>query len=680
MTTPNDDIVYAPFASGRPDAGPRRVCIIGQTLSSAATLYPGLSLGKRDRDAPLAALTVAGSHREAVRLSRQGRPVLRLRPGLLQTPRFVAAPPWLSATVVGGAKNGRSIPGAAEQALAAGIEPGLARRGAILADQIVAARIGGTCWAAPVELAGSGLIVVQACADDLLTSRMLDAVLARADANRVALVLRGPARGLAAVAAGRGCRVLTGPLDPWSLVDICAELHVADGSPIGFLALLAGRPVHCHASSWLAGWGLTTDAPDILPRARRSLTELAASGLLCGANYADPFTGCIATAEWAAELAAEWRRLGDANRGIASLTGMQFWKRRRLGEFLHNGETRPRFYRSATAAVTAAARAGGAVASWSSRMPRGLAASATAASVPVVRVEDGFVRSVGLGSNFLPPCSIILDRGGIYYDPAGASDLEHLLATASFGPALLERARRVIERLVQGRVTKYNVGTDHPVTLPALLPGDRRRVLVPGQVANDLSVRLGGAGIVDTHELLRRVREANPDAAIVYKPHPDVDAGHRPGAVPDAEILRLADAVVRDVSMAALIGAVDEVHTLTSLAGFEALLRGRKVVVWGQPFYAGWGLTDDMAPIPRRKRRLSVEQLTAGVLLLYPRYLDPVTFLPCPIEVLLDRLAEPRHWRPGLLARLRRLQGLGSRRLGVAWRALMRVSTPGEPA
>ena len=43
--------------------------------------------------------------------------------------------------------------------------------------------------------------------------------------------------------------------------------------------------------------------------------------------------------------------------------------------------------------------------------------------------------------------------------------------------------------------------------------------------------------------------------------------------------------------MDVLLGIVDEVHTLTSLTGFEALLRGIEVHAYGGPFYAGWGLT-----------------------------------------------------------------------------------------
>jgi capsular polysaccharide export protein len=182
-------------------------------------------------------------------------------------------------------------------------------------------------------------------------------------------------------------------------------------------------------------------------------------------------------------------------------------------------------------------------------------------------------------------------------------------------------------------------------------------------VEDDRSVTLGGAGITGNLDLLTRVRAANPDAFIVYKPHPDVDAGHRAGAIADEVAARHADRILRGVSSAAVLSAIDEVHTLTSLVGFEGLLRGRGVVVYGQPFYAGWGLTTDKAPVARRTRKLSLEQLVAGALILYPRYLDPVTRLPCGPEVIIDRLSDPSLWRAGPLVWARRVQGVVARRL-----------------
>jgi capsular polysaccharide export protein len=109
---------------------------------------------------------------------------------------------------------------------------------------------------------------------------------------------------------------------------------------------------------------------------------------------------------------------------------------------------------------------------------------------------------------------------------------------------------------------------------------------------------------------------------------------------------------------------VDEVHVNTSLAGFEALLRGKQVTTYGVPFYAGWGLTRDLGPVPaRRTARRSLDELVAAALLLYPRYLDPITGLPCPAEVVVSRLTNDGPCDPGLLVGVRRLQGKLMRRL-----------------
>jgi capsular polysaccharide export protein len=295
---------------------------------------------------------------------------------------------------------------------------------------------------------------------------------------------------------------------------------------------------------------------------------------------------------------------------------------------------------------------------WASRAPAGLAEAAEQKGIPLIRVEDGFVRSVGLGSDFIPAASLVLDSRGMHYDPSVQSDLERLLAGTEFDAALIERARDLIARLVARGITKYNVGNS---ALRIEWPAGKRRILVPGQVEDDLSVRLGGEGITGNLDLLARVRTANPDAFILYKPHPDVEAGHRQGKIADGVATNFADIVIRDVSTAAVLGEIDELHTLTSLAGFEALLRGRRVVVYGRPFYAGWGLTLDLTEI-ERTRRLTLEELVAGALILYPRYLDPVTRLPCKPELVIERLANQELWRPGLLVTARRLQGLLVRR------------------
>jgi capsular polysaccharide export protein len=274
--------------------------------------------------------------------------------------------------------------------------------------------------------------------------------------------------------------------------------------------------------------------------------------------------------------------------------------------------------------------AGGALLLWGSGIPP-LGATT---DVRIVRLEDGFLRSVGLGADLVPPVSWVIDRSGIYYDATRPSDLESLLQTTEFSSDLLARAVRLRSRIVESGLTKYNVGSGgwrRPATRAKV-------ILVPGQVEKDASLRLGAPEINSNIGLLHAVRTANPDAYIVYKPHPDVVAGLRGKGEGEDLAVRWCDEVVEDASMAEMLSAVGEVHVLTSLAGFEALLRGKQVTCYGQPFYAGWGLTRDIVPIERRTRRLSLDALVAGALILYPTYVSRTTGAFTTPEQALDEL------------------------------------------
>jgi len=241
--------------------------------------------------------------------------------------------------------------------------------------------------------------------------------------------------------------------------------------------------------------------------------------------------------------------------------------------------------------------------------------------IRIVHVEDGFLRSVGLGADLIRPLSWVLDEAGIYYDATRASDLEVLLQTQAFTPEDVARAARLREALVAAGLTKYNVGGP-AWQRPALAT---RVILVPGQVESDASIRFGAPGERTNLGLLKAVRAANPDAHIVYKPHPDVVAGLRDPGKGEDQAAAFCDEQVVEATMADLIAQVDEVHVLTSLAGFEALLRGKVVACHGAPFYSGWGLTQDAIEIPRRTRRLALDELVAGVLIAYPRYVSRAT-------------------------------------------------------
>ncbi len=258
--------------------------------------------------------------------------------------------------------------------------------------------------------------------------------------------------------------------------------------------------------------------------------------------------------------------------------------------------------------------------------------------VIIVRLEDGFLRSVGLGADLIKPISWVFDKRGIYFDATRPSDLEVLLATTDFTPELVVRAQRLRERIVESNLTKYNVG-DGQWKRPA---GVQRMILVPGQVETDASIRFGAPGVNTNMGLLRAVREANPGAYILYKPHPDVLAGLRAKGQDEDQALEWCDEQITDVAMGELLLQVDELHTMTSLAGFEALLRGKKVTCYGQPFYAGWGLTADMLPVERRTRKLTLDELVYSVLILYPTY---VSWTTCSVTVPEQALDELLAWR-----------------------------------
>ena len=257
-----------------------------------------------------------------------------------------------------------------------------------------------------------------------------------------------------------------------------------------------------------------------------------------------------------------------------------------------------------------------------------------APDVRIVRLEDGFLRSVGLGADLIRPVSWVVDSRGIYYDATRPSDLEHLLTEAEFSPEMINRAALLQERIVAEGLTKYNIGAagwQRP-------SGVGKVILVPGQVESDASLAYGAPNIRTNIGLLKAVRQANPQEYIIYKPHPDVLAGLRAKGAGEDEALRWCDELVTDAAMGDLLMAVDEVHVLTSLTGFEALLRGKSVTCYGQPFYSGWGLTKDIVPIPRRARRLSVDELVAGALIEYPVYLSRMSDALITPEQALDEL------------------------------------------
>ncbi|WP_406644838.1 capsular polysaccharide biosynthesis protein [Aliisedimentitalea scapharcae] len=430
---------------------------------------------------------------------------------------------------------------------------------------------------------------------------------------------------------------LSDPISPWALMDGAVGVYTVS-SQMGFEAILAGHKPRVFGQPFYAGWGLTQDEFP-LTRRQRSLTraQLFAAAMILYPQWYDPHDDRLGTFEQAlGALESQARAWRQDHRGWTA-SGMRLWKRKPLQTF---------FGRNKRIAFTENPPT-------TTDIPHMVwAGKADGQPTGTVQVEDGFLRSRGLGAELVPPLSLVTDSQGIYYDPTCPSDLERwIIRRATLSASQQARADQLIHILTSAQLSKYNLGGD----LPDLPTG--HRILVPGQVEDDASIKTGTTDICTNLGLLQAVRTANPDAILIYKPHPDVEAGLRTGAIDARD---LADVVATHSDPVSLLEQVDEVWTMTSLIGFEALLRGIKVTTLGVPFYAGWGLTRDYSETPdRRRAHPTLAGLVHAALIDYPRYLDPVTGLPCTVEVAIDRLQQGKIPHPGWINRsLSKLQGL----------------------
>ena len=491
-------------------------------------------------------------------------------------------------------------------------------------------------------------------ADSASFSRMLAAALAENPACTVVLkvhpeVMAKRKRGhfdLSALAKNPRVLVLAEDLHPASLIEHAEAVYTVT-SQMGFEGLLWGKRVRTFGMPFYAGWGLTED--ELAAPARRlpglQLESLAHAALVDYPRYIDPETHSRCEVERAIAWLGLQREMRERFPATVYSLGFSMYKKAIVRRFFQGSTVR--FVRKEQQVPE-----GAMLAVWGRQELFSSAAGAAGKKgVRLVRMEDGFLRSVGLGADLVRPLSWVMDGQGIYYDATQPSALEDLLQESVFDQPLLARARALRKRLVAEGLTKYNVGGGQ-----WRRPPGRRVILVPGQVGSDASLEYGAPGLRRNLDLLRTVRAANPEAYLLYKPHPDVVAGLRRKESGEDDAARWCDEVVPEVAMGELLRQVDEVHLLTSLAGFEALLRGKRVVCHGQPFYAGWGLTEDVLPVSRRTRGLTLDELVAGVLILYPAYVSCTTGRFTSPERTLDELLAWRErsasalpwWRTGL--------------------------------
>ncbi|WP_460029619.1 capsular polysaccharide biosynthesis protein [Mannheimia haemolytica] len=422
-------------------------------------------------------------------------------------------------------------------------------------------------------------------------------------------------------------RIITEDVNPASLIKWCEKVYCVT-SQMGFEALLLGKKVITFGVPWFAGWGVTDDRNEAVQllvqqnrRKDRSLLQLFYAAYFDYSRYINPNTGEKGSIFDVIDYLYKAKRLNQRLSGNLYCIGMSLWKQAVIKPFFNLPQCRLHFVRSLNSLKKRPLADNAKILVWSNGKADVLQ-FAQQNNIPLLRMEDGFIRSVGLGANLVAPISLVVDDLGIYFNAENPSRLEQILLEAEdFSENDLSYAEALRQKLVATHIGKYNVGSGE-VQVNAQ---GKKIILVPGQVEDDASIKSGSPQIKRNLDLLKKVRELNPSAYIIYKPHPDVVSGNRVGQIPTAETRRFADQMVDNANILDCILIADEVHTMTSLAGFEALLRGKKVHCYGLPFYAGWGLTEDRLKSARRGKSLTLSQLIAATLIYYPLYVDPIS-------------------------------------------------------
>lgn len=98
-------------------------------------------------------------------------------------------------------------------------------------------------------------------------------------------------------------------------------------------------------------------------------------------------------------------------------------------------------------------------------------AYAQAQGLPFIALEDGFLRSLGLGVHGWAPLSMVVDDVGIYYDTTRPSALEQrLLAKPSLTTEQVADTARAIKTITTVGLSKYNQAVDFPDSDFAKIP------------------------------------------------------------------------------------------------------------------------------------------------------------------------------------------------------------------
>jgi len=244
-------------------------------------------------------------------------------------------------------------------------------------------------------------------------------------------------------------------------------------------------------------------------------------------------------------------------------------------------------------------------------------------NLPYLALEDGFIRSLGLGFEE-PPLSLIIDSVGIYYDATKPSFIENLLNSEGWEtPYLFEQAKKLRSLIINYEISKYNNAKAIPKDFFERFKG-KERILVIDQTKGDMSVILGYASEEDYERMLEEATQISKNSVVFVKIHPDVLKGKKKGYLTKVKPSDKIIIISEHYNPISILKNIDVVFTVSSQMGFEALLLEKEVHCYGIPFYAGWGLTKDRKSISRRRKKRTLIELLSAAYILYPKYINPI--------------------------------------------------------
>ena len=421
------------------------------------------------------------------------------------------------------------------------------------------------------------------------------------------------------------------------LIESCTALCVVT-SQVGFEGLIYGKEVHVFGNPFYSGWGLTIDHSLSIDRKKNnaSLEQLVFSSLVKYQTYLDPRNKKICEIEKIIFYLFKVRKNNNFFPNNLYCLNLTPWKARQIKNFtkeIKDIRLYPfRKYNSGMKNVLV----------WGKEYNSN---EQIAKTDHFIRVEDGFIRSVGLGGDLFSPVSLLFDKKGIHYDFSKPSDLEELLQNRFVNNEELKRAKNLIREIKIKKISKYNLKFERNLTLYKKFHKNKT-ILVLGQVETDNSIVYGvpNNSIKKTnYSLVCQVRKDFPNDYIIYKPHPDLEKGLRSRGLEENFIKNIADSIAYKIAIEELFEISDRVAVFTSLGGFEALLREIPVTCYGLPFYAGWGLTEDKflnkCIAERRTRNLSLEALVFIALIKYPHYYSLKFNCNTEIEYIINEIA-----------------------------------------